>query len=351
MTAIKKSYPFFIMTLASFCLFYLGCELLYNHFTMLSVDEFWFAHRIYQYKDSLPYRDFAPYKTILGYYLLLPPMLYDHGILPTLLFTKDIFAVANMLLERKYLLAGIFIGLGFACTQKAVWYVFASNCALGMYWLVNNRNIKTCKNIIIFNLACASVIGIYLIFWSWISDWNTVLNSVFYEASAMYRLDWYDFSRKFFWQTIMLFNPLLFLLWPVTLLSLFITYEGDTTNQSRLFVVTYAMVILLCLIPYKQVFPYYMQVTIPVFFVLYAAFSDWLIGLFKATYINSSLNKLTLWVLLAGYISGILALIIALKLPAFYLLICVIPVSLTIYITLNYHTQCAKRKECLECRQ
>lgn len=385
MTSLEKSYPFFIMVLAVFCLFYLGCEFLTNHYTMLAVDEFWFAHRIYQYKDALPYLDFAPYKTVLGYYFLLPPLLIDRDILPTLIFTKDIFALANMLIlfvsslwlihhfsrvsvlislailitaeivlsystqirvdligywfcffsllmlmERKYLLAGILIGLGFACTQKTVWYIFASNCALGMYWLTNARRINIIKDILIFNLSCACVIGLYLGFWSWLSDWNTVINSVFHEASAMYRLDWYDATRKLFWRTIILYNPLLFLLWPITLLSLFVTYDQDKNYQSRLFVVTYSIVILLCLIPYKQVFPYYMQVTIPVFFVLYAAFADWLIGLYKSKTIPQ--YNLALLIALALYIAGIIALVVALNLPTAYFFICAIPLSLMIYL-------------------
>lgn len=412
MTTSDKTYPFFILALISFCLCYLGFELLYNHYTMISVDEFWFAHRIYQYKDGIPYRDFAPYKTILGYYMLLPPMMSGRGILQTLLFTKDYIAVFNTfvllasslwltrffsrtgvlislailisaeivlsystqlrvdllgywfcffsllaLLDKRYWFAGLLIGLGFATTQKAIWCIFASNCGLGLYWLLNTRDIKTFKNIVAFNIVSAVVIALYLVFWSWISDWHTVMTSVFHEASVMYHLDWYDPFRVLFWKTIINYNPLLFMLWPVTLLSLFITYEGDKSYQNRFIVVTYAYVILLCLIPYKQVFPYYMQVTIPIYFALYAAFTAWLFDIFKTgqTLLFRAGHKITpihnvrfanlfFWMLAGLYIAAIIFTYYTLHLIKLYLLICIIPVLLVAYFTMNASLQQKSRK-------
>src|SRR5260221_3606624 len=87
--------PQFSLILISLCCLYLGFELFFNAYAMVSVDEFWFAHHIYQYKNSLPYRDFAPYKTVLGYYLLLLPMLSKQGFLQTLIITKDAIACLN----------------------------------------------------------------------------------------------------------------------------------------------------------------------------------------------------------------------------------------------------------------
>ena len=385
MTSTVK--PFIMLT--CLCLTYLGIELLYNHYTMLSVDEFWFAHRIYEYKSGLPYRDFAPYKTILGYYLLLPPMLSGHGIMQTLILTKNSFAILNMLilfvsslwltrfftrkgilsslaililaetvvaystqlrvdllgywfgffsllllLEKRYWLAGVLMGLAFITTQKTIWYLFACNCALAMHWIIYQRKFKSIKPIVLFNMACASIILFYLGFWAMISDWNTVINSVFHEASAMYRLAWYDASRKLFWKTIILSNPFLFLFWPISLFSLFISYKNDKSYSSRLFVVTFAFVILLCLLPYKQVFPYYMQVTIPVFFILYAAVLSWLIDLFQQHLTLRLLIKpFYLWIMLACYLIGIAYLAMEFHLPKPYLLIGLIPISFMLVIT------------------
>src|SRR5579862_9282386 len=88
----------FIIGLTLACLCYLGFQLFYTYFATLGVDEFWFSHRIYQYKNGVPYRDFAPYKTVLGYYLLLFPMTLSHELLTPLFYTKNALALLNSLL-------------------------------------------------------------------------------------------------------------------------------------------------------------------------------------------------------------------------------------------------------------
>ncbi|MBX3709025.1 MAG: hypothetical protein KIT56_00070 [Gammaproteobacteria bacterium] len=391
---------YFVLTLAACCLFYFISEYFYHHYTMLAVDEFWFAHRIYQYKDSLPYRDFAPYKTVLGYYLLLIPMLFTHDIMQSLMVTKNFIALVNasllfisslwlskffsragiltslfflisseillsyasqirvdllgywfcffsllLLLENRFLLAGMVIGLGFITTQKAIWHIFASNVALiiglvEVYWFRTERTFKPIKNIVLFNLTYMIIIISYLMFWSWVSDWHTVFNSVFNEASAMYHLDWYNAARLPFWKTITLYNPLLFLLWPTTLFSLFITYQNDQHYHSRAFIVIYVSLILFCLIPFKQVFPYYMQVTIPIFFALYATFFTWLFDIFSAKNNPKLITKeIYLWSMLVIYLCALLFLVIKLQLPKPYLLIGLIPCIIITYITSHYPVQ------------
>lgn len=385
---------YFLLSVTSLCTMYLLFEFFFNSYAIFSVDEFWFAHSIYQYKDHLPYRDFPPYKTILGYYLLLPPMLSARGVMQTLIFTKNAFTLLNtlilfttgfwltrffsrigvisslaiivsaeivlsystqlrvdllsywfcffsllFLLEKRYLVAGILIGLGFATSQKAIWYMFASNCALGVHWL-QDRRVKHIWSIARFNSICVGIIVIYLVFWSWVSDWSTVFKSVFLEAAAMYQLDWYESARTLFWQNILLNNPLLFLLWPITFLNVLITYDEDAGYQSRLFVTIYASVILLCLVPYKQIFPYYTQVTIPVFFVLYAAFFSWLFEVFKENRTRRLIiPEKIFWVMLFLYELALLVVIMTLDLPEFYVLISFIPVSLIFYATQKHDIQ------------
>lgn len=390
---IKQDY--FLAALIGLCGFYLGFEVFFNQHAILSVDEFWFAHRVYQYKDYLPYRDFAPYKTVLGYYLLLLPMLYAHDIMQTLIFTKQAIALVNTfilfsaacwltrffsragvitslgllvtaemvlsystnlrvdllgywfcffallcLLEKRMALAGLLLGLGFITTQKAIWYFAASNGALALCWLFFQPDWAGIKRFVQYNLVCAGVIAAYLAFWSWQSSPHTVLASVFLEAQAMYQLDWYNSARALFWQVITIHNPLLFLLWPLTLLSLCVTYTHDHTRANRFFVVIFSLFMLICLLPYKQVFPYYMQVTIPVFFTLYAAFFTWLYGLFAPGTVPVLLiSRSILWAILSLYIAVIAFLSVLLQWPDPYLLICMIPMLLGVYLCAPAHWQ------------
>jgi hypothetical protein len=390
MQTIYQNRYFFFYTLFIICLSYFGFELFYNNYAVLCVDDFWFAHRIYQFKSGIPYRDFAPYKTVLGYYLLLPSMELSGKLLQPLYYTKDTIALINtslfllaglwlrrffsttailtcltlvigaefnlsystdirvdllgywlglisvlFLLEKKPLWAGFFIGLGFLCSQKIIWYIFASNVALSIYWLLIDRNWKMIKNIFSFNLTIIATITVYVFFWAWFSDLHTVLKSVFYEAYIMYKLDSYNATRKLFWAITLINNPFLFLAWPITLISLFITPTNDLIYKKRAFIIAYASVILLCLIPYKQVFPYYMVVTIPAFILLYTAFFSWLYKIFESKQEIKILwiGKSGVWALIFLYIICLISLSLLIAFPAIYLLISLIPLFLGLYIT------------------
>ncbi|MDR3478829.1 MAG: hypothetical protein P4M14_12465 [Gammaproteobacteria bacterium] len=167
------------------CLLYFVIQFFYVSYAALSVDDFWLAFHTFQYKSALPYRDFAPYKTILGYYLLVIPMSFFHGVLTPLINTKIFVASINTgfllltslwlkkffsslsvltglvlavsthfflsyaseirvdmlafwlclicvlwLFENKYTLAGASLGIGFLVSQKALWHIFAIDTAL-----------------------------------------------------------------------------------------------------------------------------------------------------------------------------------------------------------------------------
>src|SRR6185437_4668730 len=116
---------------------------------------------------------------------------------------------------------------------------------------------------------------------SWFAGLQTVLHNMFYEAYIMFQLDTYDSVRRFFWGYTLAHNPFIFSLWPLSLLTLFVSPAHDTLWDKRIFIVVYTFVILFCLIPYKQVFPYYMLTTLPAFILLYTAFFSWIIALLQ----------------------------------------------------------------------
>lgn len=381
---MQKSTPrYFFLPLTLLCLIYFAFEYFFNQYAMISVDEFWFAHNIYEYKNGMPYRDFAPYKTVIGYYLLLLPMLFSQGLINTLIFTKNAIAILNTLvifisatwlsryfskrgvllsvvlllcmeimlsystnirvdllaywfclfsllslLGNRFILAGLLLGLAFTTSQKAFWYILASNIALGTHWIIAERSRQFLFNILRFNAMTLAVIGTYLLFWSTLVDWHTIYNNVFIQASAYYHLDWYNQTRSMYWYLILLFNPLTFLLWPLTLISLFITHKKDESYQLRRFIIIYAFSILLCLVPYKQIFPYYMQVTLPAFLVLYSAFFTWLIDIYKADKIVIK-HRLAFLAFCSAYTTSAICLIVFTDLPFAYLLIAIMAATLS----------------------
>ncbi|MHB1949649.1 MAG: hypothetical protein ACYCQI_16240 [Gammaproteobacteria bacterium] len=354
---------------------------------MLGVDDFWFAHWIHRYQDHIPYRDFSPYKTVLGYYFLLIPMSQGTDFIAPLFYTKNTLAVLNavlffisglwlkrffsstatlttiallvctefvlsystnirvdllsywfcffsvmLLLEKRYLWAGAMLAVGFMTSQKVLWYIVASNAALGMCWLVFARDWKGLRDIVLFNLALVLLVLAYIGFWSYFSSSHTVLHNMFYEAYIMYQLDVYNSARKLFWGSTLIYNPLLFLLWPLTLLSLIIKLKHDTEYQLRFFCLIYATVILACLIPYKQIFPYYMLTTVPAFLLGFTAFFSWCYAIFKEKNLSKS-NPYSAWLFVFFYLVGLVYCFFSFHLPMIYSLIFLIPLLLGFYIT------------------
>lgn len=388
MQSRSKRSQFGIMVLV-LCSIYLIFEIFFNFYATIGVDEFWFAHNVYAFKHHLPYRDFPPYKTVLGYYILLiPMMLYQASTATTIIFTKNLFAIVNaciffsvalwlrkyfstkgilaslaviitsqvvltystnfrvdligywlgfiafiLLIDKRFILAGLFMGLGFAATQKVIWYVGASNGALLLYWILFEKDLHSLKNLARYNSILALTIAAYIILWSLIADWHSVIYSVFYEASVMYRLDWYASARSLFWQFLTLNNPPLFFLWPLSFISVLVTYEGDNAYKQRFFIIISSLIVFSCLVPYKQIFPYYLQVAIPGLFLLYTAFFCWLLGIYqRADCIKFLVSPNLVLVFLALEIIGLLSFIALFELPSAYLLTCVVPMLLGQYL-------------------
>lgn len=388
MQSRSQVFQFGLLVLA-LCSIYLAFEIFFNFYATIGVDEFWFAHNVYAFQHQMPYRDFAPYKTVLGYYILLiPMMLYHASTTATIILTKNLFAILNtgiffgialwlrkyfsaksilasltviitsqvvltystnfrvdllgywlgflafiLLIDNRYALAGLFMGLGFAATQKVIWYVAASDGALFLYWLLFEKDLQSLKNLAKYNLSLLASIGAYLALWSSIADWHTVINSVFYEASIMYRLDWYASARLLFWQFLTLNNPPLFFLWPLSFVSVLVTYEGDKAYKQRFFIIISSLIVFACLVPYKQIFPYYLQVAIPGLFLLYTAFFCWLFGIYNhADSLKFLINRKLILLYLGADIVGLLSFIAIFALPSAYLLSCVVPMLLGLYL-------------------
>lgn len=370
----------FILILSLLCLTYLAFECWLDQYAMITVDEYWFATLISEYRAGIP-PHLSPYQTVVGHYLLLIPMYFGKSTLDTLIIVKDTVAVINtifiiiaslmisrtfgkwptllsvillismeimlnystnirvdlmaywialfsilLLMNNRYVIAGLLLGISFTISHKCVWYWLASDAALFITWMHLVRTQKYMLGIILYNITALCAVAIYLAIWATASDLQSVLTGVTNEASTMYQLDWNNSARYFFWQVILLYNPLPFLLWPLTLVSLLFTFHQDPLYRQRFFVVIFSFIILLCLINYKQVFPYYMQITLPMYLLLYAAFFAWIIQLLHHSHsfvhLGSKNNSVLFLVL---YILLVTLLIINMKLPIFYLLINFIP--------------------------
>lgn len=365
-------------------LIYLIFQLLYIPHAALSVDELWFAQHIFQYTHKLPYRDFLPYKTVLGYYLLSIPFYFSHTVLAPLYYIKDeiaiintvLFAVTSIWLTRFFLpkavlltsllvianqlfliysvdlrvdmltcwlglisflfllsnragFAGFALAIGFLISQKALWFFAATNLAFLTYWLIAERNWQTVRAVIKFNLCTAIPIAFYLLFWSWLSSPAIVMQSVFYEGYTQAKITWYAQIYYLCWHVIMSNGPFLVLLWPLTWVSLIIHQGHDKYFAQRIFVTVFAFVIMAFIISYQQAFPYNIVYSVPVFLLIYADFFSWLFTLFKLEKLQFVRfnNRKVFW-FLSLYSISVISLIIVLGLPVFYYMIFCVPILL-----------------------
>jgi hypothetical protein len=385
---ITESLQKFYWIIGSLCLVYLAIQLGFISYEKLTVDDLWLSYHTYQFKSLLPYRDFSPYKTALGYYLLLIPLEFFHGVILPLLCTKAFIAFINTLLlsltsiwlkrffsekaiitsllllifaqfflnysteirvdifaywlcltsillifENKFILAGIASGLSFAVSQKALWYVIAANCALGGYWIYHAYSLKLFRQIVHYNFTILLLIILYIGFWSYFAGIHAVMNNVFYEAYLVFSMDSYDYGRLVLWQFILLNNPLYFMLLPLALLSLFIIPEQDKHRGLRILITLLSAVILFSIIAYKQPFPYNMPATFPAFFVLYAALFSWLHAVFCSRSLKIIFpGKMALLSFLYVYGLSLLYLIHYFSLPLTNIFICLIPAALAVRI-------------------
>lgn len=366
------------------CISYLLVELLYIPFGRMGADEFWFGHHIYEYTKQLPYRDFPPYKTVLGYYLLSIPMYFAETVLTPLFQIKEEIALINtaligitavwatrffhfkaviltlliiisnqlflvysvdlrvdmltswlglisllLILSNRVFAAGVVLALSFLVSQKALWFFAASNIAFASYWFFVARQWQTIRTTFNFNLAILITVGLYILFWSLISTPSSVLHSLFYEAYTQSKITWYSKIYYNCWITIMRNGPLLVLLWPLTWLSLFI--PSDKTKKQRVFIAAYASVMMLLILTYQQAFPYNMVFALPVFFILYADFFSFLLKLFNENVLAHLNEKWVFWFTSLCSIA-MLGVNCILNLPIAYFAIAAIPICLGLYI-------------------
>lgn len=326
-TLKKNSYT---LGLIFFCLAYLLCEYLCISYIELSADEFFFANHIFKFITSIPYKDFLPYKTVVGYYLLTPgaylanntlSILFNikfqiaiinctlialcvkwsfrffsqKAVLATLLLitTNQLFLIYSvdlrvdmltswagliavlLCLSKRINMAGFATGVAFLISQKALWFVFAILSALGLTWLLFERTWQDFRKILLFTSLFLITILSYIVLWSTIAEPTKVLQSVFLEGYLQAKINWYSNSCFNYWQAILMDGPLLILLWPYTWIS-FLACKTTAEKKQHFLIGIFCTINILCVWFYKQAFPYNTVFLFPAFFLLFSNFFTWL---------------------------------------------------------------------------
>jgi hypothetical protein len=316
----KKAYFYSISLIA---LSYLLFEYFFIPYQALAADEFVFARHILDYTKSIPYLDFEPYKSVLGHYLLALPLFFSHSLFAPIFYMKGEIALINTIcimiacywgaslfkrsavlitllallanhyfliysadlrvdmlsswfclfaalsvMQQRFTLGGVLMGIAFLISQKAMWYIVAINGAM----LCSAYSLRDCLR---FNVFSGVTVFIYIAIWSLVASPGIVLHNFFYDSFIQAGIDFYLQIYLACWQAVLTHGPVLFLLWPFTLFSLFFPTSELRDAKQSLFSVCFASMALVLFITYKQPFPYNFVFTVPAFFLLYASFFSW----------------------------------------------------------------------------
>jgi hypothetical protein len=356
------------------CLAYILIECCLIHYAAVSMDDFWLTDHNREYLWHIPYRDFAPYKTVLGYYLLSPPLwIWLHGLHALIsikiwlmclnavslcaitwwarsifstraLFFTLILIIFNpiflyyssevrvdilaywvalwsvlLCIRERYVWAGIGMGIAFLICQKVLWHMIAMD--LGLLAIAFQRRdtiVLKIWNIILFNLLFVFILMVYIGFWSFLSNLDIVLRSIWQDAYIVASTDWYLSKRSYFWHMILTMNPGWTLLWLMGLLGI---WSFSKPSPMQIFITVYSLVIFAFIVTYTQPFAYYMFAVLPVIFVVYSYLFTWI-------YSNQSTITFNKKVMLGGgaiYFMLILWAYYAYGIPDYYLMILILP--------------------------
>lgn len=247
---------FWTTTVAFICA-YFAMQVIYVERVPLIMDEFDGAYDVFRLRDQIPYRDLSPYKTVLGYYIQLIPLLVGKSIWQGLINVKITMALINALcilvsvillariwsrvaivlalpmwlsmsewLERssdlrvdtmtglagffsliallrsRPFLSGVLAGLSFLISQKGIYYgvsAIMGLCALSLFrgsWRASLGEFRR------FVLGGAAVLLPYLSIFTLLASAETIARTTFMSHTTIAFKSIYPNMRRFWWLSI-----------------------------------------------------------------------------------------------------------------------------------------------------
>ncbi len=308
--------------LAACALGYFLVECLYCFQLPLVMDEFANAKHIARVFESIPYRDYSPYKGILGY-LIQAPALYlvgdpwwsliavklqmaamvalclfglgvwlcrRYGDWPALaalllLVSQNTFlersadlrvdmlaslagtAIVIALLEKRIIVAGALAGMAVLITQKAAYFPVAGGMALLAQFLAERSRLSLQRGFVFVGVALA-VFGTYVLIAMLLGGVDVVVKSLFTSPAGIAFDQLYPGAIRQFWGQTLSRNLVPYVLAGAGLVMLLIRARREP--RARLLGV-FSTVLLLECIWHKQPWPYFFVFLIPTCAIVTAA--------------------------------------------------------------------------------
>ena len=320
---------YFHALLAILCLAYFGLNVFYLRTMPLIMDEFTGAFTVYQFSHGIPYVDFTPYKTILGYYLQLPALMLPGDVWAKIMYVKwemvllngaALFAAAHLLsrhfrrpailaatlmfltmsnflehgaalrvdmltawfglfsllalLRGRWIVAGLLLAASFLTSQKGIYYTAATILAMGAAQLVP-RDRPRFVHWVLLGAAAAVPVGLYgLSFVLFGAKAEQIAHQVVVAHKAIALDDLYrEQMMTDFWRQTLDRNPFFY---GGMVLGILVALFRAFKERSRVAALAgvYGAAILAGCAWHKQTWPYFFVILIPTAWVLIAALFD-----------------------------------------------------------------------------
>jgi len=307
---------------------YVSIQAIYVVRLPLVMDEFAGAREACRLAHGVPYRDFLPYKTVIGYAIQAMPLilgdtswerlmaikteivLINAAMLalvgvwlsrryrpPSVLFAMAILICSSTFLERsselrvdlmtawaavlaflalmdgKPAVAGAFAALSFGISQKAAFSIVASNAALLALSAHSGHRRTAMTSLLRFNAALVAGIVVYVAGWSALSGFDVVMNQVFGVARdvvsiAVYSIRWH------YWRQVIVRNPAMFAIAAAALWQFGRRIVSGQSGEREIVLGVYAASMLALAASYAQPWPYFFMILWPTLLVVMAAWMD-----------------------------------------------------------------------------
>lgn len=314
--------------LAGLCAFFAAVECYYAAHTNLHFDEFQYAWLSDQFLEGVPFRDFAPGKTVFGYYVLaLAKRLSDdpwgqliairlvlvgvnvamvaivatglrrifsgasvlaavlllvfmstflercHDIRLDVMSTWMTAGGLALLLHRRPILAGVVATLGVLISQKAVYGGFAGGAALVLaFVMLRDQRRAIFRMIVAYGLTCLALGGLYLGIAISLGGASKAIDATVTGHTTIAFANLYPEIFRYWHQTAAR-NPLFWMLVVIALLRLGFDQCASTGRRDNRYV--FAFGFLLFYLPltlwHRQPWPYYLAMVAPLMVMPLAA--------------------------------------------------------------------------------
>lgn len=305
-------------------LLFLGLESFYAVHRPLSLDEFNGAWSAAQLSDGVPYRDFQPYKPVLGYWLQLSLMrlapdtwsgylavrlgmsalcvgvLFLGALWLRRLYRADAVCLAYalligmsslvewaievrvdmltalfgfvsllLLLNRRVALAGLAAGIGFLISQKGTMYAVAGAVSL-LGCLAIQRERRYGRDVLVYGTCIILPIGLYVLGWSLVASFPRVWETVFAQPTQLRALTTPAHGEvnfyQLYWLETLRRNPLFYGCAVWALGSLLVRGRDQSPRETLL--LCYGGAAALVMVSLRQPWRYSFVLIVPTMFVL-----------------------------------------------------------------------------------